>query len=86
MPYKIDTSYTVEFDRVWQHPMGPIFNIGDKAGVSQAQAEDIEQRGVGRVIYNPEAVKAAKQDHKEEVHKDVKSPAKNKQVRSSKTK
>ena len=96
MPLKYDTSYTVEFYGVWQHPMGPIFNIGDKAGLSKAHAESVEARGVGKIIRRPEkAVEAVaeppvKEEVKEEVkapvNKDVKSPAYDKQVKYPKTK
>ena len=96
MALKYDTSYTVEFYKVWQHPMGPIFNIGDKAGLSKVHAEDAEARGVGKIIRRPEKVVKAPVEAPVEtpvetpvevpVNKDVKAPAYNKQVNNPKTK
>ena len=88
MALKYDTSYTVEFYRVWQHPMGPIFNIGDKAGLSKAHAEDVEARGVGKILRRPEnaVVEAPVEYPVEEETKEVKYPAKHKQVTNPRTK
>ena len=77
--HKIEATHTVEFYKVWQHPKGPIFNIGEKAGVSKSEAEEIEQRGIGVIIHRPDWDKDGKTEAKVEA-KAPDAPVKNKQV------